>query len=155
MIQIFSDGSSSGCVGPGGYGWVVVVNGDPVYAGFGCGDQTTNNLMELEGAIKGLEYLIEHPIHDSDGIVLVSDSMYVLDLANGRKQPHVNVEPAMKLKTLATLLGISTQWVRGHTGDVYNEAADSLAKMGKRGFHKHPKQKKLDKAKRKDLRKVE
>lgn len=153
MIQIWTDGSSSGGVGPGGYGWIIVVDDQVHYAGFGSARDTTNNLMELEGAIQGLLYLIDHPILDPEGITLVSDSMYVLGIANGDYTPQKNLDSTMKLRTLATLLDIKTQWVRGHAGEEYNEIADSLAKMGKRGYHRHPRQKNINKQKRKELHK--
>ena len=149
MISVYSDGSSSGRSNqPGGYGWVVLLDGEPVRAGYGGDPSTTNNRMEMQGAISGLEAIRAlfggadrqasvaaykpRPSHDGDRLVeLVSDSQYTLYVANGRFSPTKNLDLAAKLRHLYQTLGVQGRWVRGHSGDVWNERADSLAKMGK------------------------
>jgi ribonuclease HI len=155
MIYVYSDGSSTGGRGAGGYGWIIVINDEVWYAGYGSSNPTTNNLMEMQGAFSGLSYLIEHPIDDPDGITLMSDSAYVIGISDGSYVPHKNIDEATRMRALALQMGIKCQWVRGHSGNVYNEAADSLAKMGKRGYHKDPKQRQITKRRRKRLIKHE
>jgi len=58
QIVIYSDGSSSGnSTGCGGWAFVVMCDGTKIYENSGRNDVTTNNVMELTGAIKGLEYV--------------------------------------------------------------------------------------------------
>jgi ribonuclease HI len=144
MVHVYSDGSSSGGVGEGGYAWIVVVDDEVWYAGFGNAQHTTNNLMELRAAYEGLRYVVTHPILGHDSVTVVSDSDYVIGIAQGVKTPKKNLEETKLMREMALMSGASFQWIRGHSGHVYNDAADSLAKLGKRGFYKNPRQKKID-----------
>jgi ribonuclease HI len=108
----------------------VLVDGEPRYVKNGGDPSTTNNLMELEGAIQGLRYLRRHP-EVVGTISLVSDSQYVLGLASGKSSPSKNVEKATELRNLAIELKVSTRWVRGHSGDHWNEVCDRLSRAGK------------------------
>ncbi len=119
MIYLYTDGSSTGGRGVGGYGWIVVVDDVVVHAGYGSALATTNNLMELEAAIQGLKYLNTY-------------FAYVLGIANGTYTASKNLDETKSLRELTIKTKAITQWVRGHSGDTYNELADSLAKMGKR-----------------------
>ena len=77
MIEIFTDGSSRGNPGPGGYG-IVLKKGKhykELYQGF---RKTTNNRMELLAAIVGLETIKG----EKQDITLYSDSKYVVDAIN-------------------------------------------------------------------------
>ena len=76
-IEIFTDGSSRGNPGPGGYG-VILRCGEhykELSAGF---PETTNNRMELTAVIVGLEAVKRHNAE----IILYSDSKYVVDSVN-------------------------------------------------------------------------
>ena len=72
-VYIFSDGACSGNPGPGGYG-VILRYGDKERELSGGESHTTNNRMELMGAITGLEAL-KYPCH----VILQTDSQYVVD----------------------------------------------------------------------------
>lgn len=148
MIYVYSDGSSTGRIGAGGWSYVMVQDDEVIYAGYGGCDNTTNNLQELNGAICGLHHLLDYPIDDNDGITLVSDSQYVLGIADGSYTPRKNIDVCLRLRTYAVVLGIKCQWVRGHSGNVYNEIADSLARMGKCGYSKPRNPKRVVKKKR-------
>lgn len=133
MISIYSDGSSGAGGGkPGGYGWLIV-RGDKIIAwGYGGSPSTTNNLMEMEGAIQGMEAAIELGLHtDPELIELVSDSQYTLGMATGAMSPSKNLEVVERLKALYMQVVKRARWVRGHTGEKYNEQCDELAKQGK------------------------
>lgn len=139
MISVYSDGSSTGrSDGPGGYGYVIVrKHQDPkddeyIAWSYGGSPKTTNNLMEIEGAIQGLTALIELGLAEtSETCELVSDSQYTLGLASGSFSPSKNIERATCLKRLADVSGVRFRWVKGHKGEIYNEICDSLAKHGK------------------------
>lgn len=132
-ISVYSDGSSGGRSDePGGYGWVVLREGHPVLAGYGGDPSTTNNLMELEGAIEGLRAVLNAGLHLSGiRVELVSDSQYVLGMAAGKFHPSKNIEKVAEIKELSRQLGVSFRWVRGHSKEPWNERVDSLAKKGK------------------------
>ncbi|MEX2579088.1 MAG: ribonuclease HI [Verrucomicrobiales bacterium] len=134
-VLIFTDGSSRGNPGPGGYG-TVVQYGDharELAQGFRA---TTNNRMEIFAAIAGLEILKE-PCR----ITVYSDSRYLVDSqtkgwvegwkAKGwrrkDKSPVKNVDLWKRLEAAAAPHEVNWQWVRGHVGHEMNERCDTLA----------------------------
>jgi ribonuclease HI len=131
MIEIFTDGSSSGNPGPGGYG--VVLRAGKHYKELSEGfRKTTNNRMELLAVIKGLEALIT-PNQD---VVICSDSKYVIDaiekrwvygwLKTGFKDKK-NKDLWLRYLEVSKLHKIRFVWVRGHNGHPENERCDQLA----------------------------
>ncbi len=145
-FAVYSDGACRGNPGPGAWGMVAQSSdGSVLFFDSGVEDHSTNNRMELQGAIEGikslLEYFEEQNLPASTEVRLVSDSKYVLDgiskwvpgwKARGwkkadKKEPE-NVE---RWKTLDELVGelsnISYEWVRGHQGHPQNEYCDLLA----------------------------
>lgn len=131
MIEIFTDGASSGNPGPGGYG--VVLRSGKHYKELSEGfRKTTNNRMELLAVIKGLEAL-KTPNQD---VVICSDSKYVIDaiekrwvygwLKTGFKDKK-NKDLWMRYLELSKLHKIRFVWVRGHNGHPENERCDQLA----------------------------
>lgn len=136
MLYVYSDGSSHARGGlPGGWGFALTLDDILILDGFGGVAVTSNNRMELTGAIRGLEavldWLDEHPDQYGIRIVLCSDSEYCLGIANGRYSPSKNLDLAVKLRNLARALNITTRWVPGHSGIRWNEHCDKLAKSGK------------------------
>lgn len=132
-IEVWTDGSSHARGGkPGGWGYVIVVDGNPVDGAYGGDPSTSNNRMELTGGIKGLEaaskLIYEYPGYQ---IVLKSDSQYMLGMASGAFNPSKNLDLALRIRELAIELDAKTEWVKGHSGHVFNEIADKLAKSGK------------------------
>ena len=134
-VTIYSDGACLGNPGRGGYGTVLLAgeHRKELSAGF---RHTTNNRMELLGAIVGLEAL-KQPCK----VVLWSDSQYVIHalskgwLAGWQKrgwrtsgrQPVKNQDLWQRLLRAVDPHTIEWRWVRGHTGDVENERCDQLA----------------------------
>ena len=79
MIEIFTDGASSGNPGPGGYG--VILRSGNHYKELSAGyRKTTNNRMELLAVIRGLEALKNL----NQTITIYSDSKYVIDAIEKR-----------------------------------------------------------------------
>jgi ribonuclease HI len=134
-IVIYADGACLGNPGPGGYGTVLLYQGNrkELSGGF---RRTTNNRMELMAAIVGLEAL------KSPGkVVLYSDSKYVVDAVekgwarswrrNGwrkaDKQMAMNPDLWERLLTACARHNVRFQWVKGHAGNVENERCDALA----------------------------
>lgn len=99
---------------------------------------TTNNRMELMAAIRGLEALTR-----SCTVVLVTDSKYVIngitqwmsgwkrnDWRTASKLPVKNADLWRRLDDITQKHTIDWQWVKGHSGDLYNDRADALANRG-------------------------
>lgn len=134
-VQIYSDGACSGNPGPGGYGTILVYNGIEKCLSEGF-KETTNNRMELLGAIRGLEQLKE-----ACEVEIISDSKYLCDAVNAGwleawksrgwkkadKKPVLNVELWMRLDSLLKLHRVTFTWVKGHAGHEYNERCDKMA----------------------------
>lgn len=134
-ITLYSDGSSLGNPGPGGWGTILDYKGNRKELS-GGDPNTTNNQMELLGVIKGLEALKE-PCE----VTVISDSKYVLQaitdwLPNwvknnwktAGKKPVKNQELWQKYMEVSKPHTILTQWVKGHAGHEENERCDILAK---------------------------
>ncbi len=139
-VTLYSDGSSRGNPGPGGYGTILryrapsgTVHEKEFSAGFSC---TTNNRMELLGAIVGLEAL-KRPCN----VTLYSDSQYLVNAfnqnwvagwlkrgwKNAQKQPVKNVDLWKRLLAAKEPHTVTFVWVKGHAGHAENERCDALA----------------------------
>ncbi len=140
QIEIFTDGACRGNPGPGGWGALIRLKGQPSTEKSLCGgaENTTNNKMELQAAIEGLKALKE-----SCEVTLYTDSKYVLQgitewlpgwKAKGwktaAKKPVKNVEFWQALDEQVQRHKINWQWVKGHSGHRENEIADQLANQG-------------------------
>ncbi len=144
QVHIYTDGSSRGNPGPGGYGTVVRYGAHlrELAQGF---VKTTNNRMEILAAIAGLEILKE-PCH----VTVHSDSRYLVDAQSkgwvgswkargwrkADKSAVKNVDLWMRLERAAASHRIEWVWVKGHDGHEMNERCDQLATEaadGKRG----------------------
>ena len=129
-VEVYTDGSSRGNPGPGGYG-VVLKYGDiqkELSEGF---LRTTNNRMELMAVIVGLETLTR-PCQ----VLVVSDSKYVVDSVEKkwidgwvRKQFKGVKNPDLWQRYLraAKQHSVRFQWVKGHATHVLNNRCDALA----------------------------
>ena len=140
-VYAFSDGSALGNPGPGGYG-VVLKYGDNLKELSQGYVHTTNNRMELMGAIMALESLKER-----QRVVLTTDSQYVINgiekgwarkwRANGwmrnRKERALNPDMWERLLWAVDRHEVSFNWVRGHMGHPENERCDELANGAARG----------------------
>lgn len=133
MIEIFTDGASSGNPGPGGYG--VILRSGKHYKELSEGyRKTTNNRMELMAVICGLES-IKQP---GQQIMIFSDSKYIIDsvekkwvfgwLKTGFKGKK-NKDLWLRFLNVHKLHQVRFTWVKGHNGHPENERCDELAVM--------------------------
>jgi ribonuclease HI len=134
-VEIWTDGACSGNPGPGGYG-AILRFGDREREISGGEEATTNNRMELMGAIAALEALTR-----PCAVTLHTDSQY---LRNGvtdwmrawkargwrtaDRKPVKNVDLWQRLESASERHDIDWRWVRGHAGDPMNERVDELAR---------------------------
>jgi ribonuclease HI len=142
MIELYVDGSSTGKVGDGGWGFVVVIQQQVMHTAFGSATNTTNNRMELMAAIEGLRYVAAS--HSSTmPITLFSDSQYVVKgITEWFPKWKIDIDRGKEIKNQDLWLdyaqivdyftNIDFKWIRGHSGHIYNELCDQLAKQGKK-----------------------
>ena len=129
-IYLFSDGSSLGNPGEGGYCAILRYNGNEKIIKGGW-KVATNNQMELLAVIEGLKALKE-PCE----VEIVSDSSYVVKginewLENWKKRNFAKVKnPELWREYIGVAKGhkVKATWVRGHAGHKENEICDKLAK---------------------------
>ena len=137
MIKIYTDGSSRGNPGPGGYGIVLLYKDKRKELSQGY-KLTTNNRMELTAVIKALEAIK----NDKINITIFSDSKYVVEsiekgwIWNWEKKNFKKKLNSDLWKTLIPLykkLKVMVQWVKGHAGNIENEKCDELANKAQDG----------------------
>ena len=143
VLKIYADGACLGNPGPGGYGVVLLYkeHRKELSAGF---RKTTNNRMELMGAIAGLENLKR-----SSNVTLYTDSQYVVNgimkgwaqkwkqnrWIKSNKEKAINPDLWEKLLSLCLEHKVELVWVKGHAGDVENERCDVFAKEAAESAH--------------------
>ncbi len=129
-IEIFTDGSSLG--NPGAGGWCAILrykNNEKIISG--GEENTTNNRMELKAVIEALKVLKE-PCE----INLFADSQYVLKGINEWLENWIrknfknvkNIDLWQEFLLLSKNHKININWVKGHSGHKENEICDKIAK---------------------------
>ena len=133
-ITIYTDGACSGNPGKGGWGAVLIYRDKQKHLS-GSAILTTNNKMELTAAIEALK-----AVKKSNDIELYTDSQYVKNGINlwiinwkkngwktANKKEVANKDLWIELDKYVTHHNITWFWVKGHSGNYYNEIADNLA----------------------------
>ena len=137
-VTVYTDGACRGNPGPGGWAWAVP--GGP-YAS-GADPATTNQRMEIAAALEALRFWTAQPV---SRIEVVSDSTYVVNCfkdrwwqgwqrrnwRNSANKPVANRdlwEPLIEL-ALASEARVTWRWVKGHSGDRWNDRVDELATL--------------------------
>ena len=136
---VFTDGAAKGNPGPGGWGVVVVTPEGNVTELGGGSPHTTNNKMELSGAIAALEQVAD----DKYPVAIYTDSTYVIqgitqwvwgwrkrDWKTAQGGDVLNRDLWERLLGLTAAKGsknIDWRWVRGHVGTPGNERADEIS----------------------------
>ncbi len=133
-ITIYTDGACSGNPGRGGWGAVLLCNHHEKRIS-GSAKETTNNRMEMQAVIEALK-LIKKPSQ----VIIYTDSKYVQNgicewihswkknnWRSASKKPVKNVDLWQMLDEESQKHEIDWKWVKGHSGNKYNEIADELA----------------------------
>jgi len=135
-VTIYTDGGARYNPGPGGYGAVLIYDGEQKELSGGY-KLTTNNRMELMACIVALRELE----YRDKPVTLYSDSSYVVNgIAKGwaknwrkkgwiksDKKLAINPDLWAELLDLVEDLNITFKWVKGHAGNPMNERCDELA----------------------------
>lgn len=137
-ITVYTDGACSGNPGPGGWGAVFLADDYRCFLNGGERD-TTNNRMEMMAALMAIEQLLK--FRPNAKTTLITDSKYLKDGVNlwmknwkkngwqtALKKPVKNKDIWIRLDEAVNGLKITWQWVKGHSGDEYNDLADTLAR---------------------------
>jgi len=130
-IIIYTDGAASGNPGPGGYG--VVLQAGNHYKELSQGFRlTTNNRMELLGAIVALETLK----FEGSEVLIYTDSKYVCDAVEqgwvftwekNRFKNKKNPDLWIRFLNVYRKHKVKFKWVKGHANIPGNERCDKLA----------------------------
>ncbi len=136
-VDIYTDGACSGNPGPGGWGALMLCNGEEKELS-GGEVETTNNRMEMLAAIQAFQAL-KKPTK----VRLHTDSTYLKDgitkwIANWKrngwrtaaKKPVKNADLWQLLEEVMKPHNVEWHWVKGHSGHPENERADELARQG-------------------------
>jgi ribonuclease HI len=155
-IIIFTDGASKGNPGPGGYGAVVVypevlskgLTDRQVIELGGYDKHTTNNRMELSGAVSALEEIRQRCMSTDVEIIIYTDSKYLINgmtgwifgwqkndwkkrkvLSDGTVELSevLNQDLWKRLVDLSKEKKIAWNYVGGHVGIIGNERCDEIA----------------------------
>lgn len=131
IVELYTDGSSKGNPGPGGYGCIMRYGKHEKELAEGY-KRTTNNRMELLAVIKGLEALTRPGLD----VLVTSDSKYVIDAVTkgwvfgwqkkgykGKK----NADLWERFLKIYRQHNVKFKWVKGHNDHPMNERADRLA----------------------------
>ena len=120
-IIIYTDGACLGNPGPGGWGAVIFVNEEKTFL-HGAQENTTNNRMEIMAVVEALRFIPT----DAD-VKIFSDSTYVINTMTKNWKRKKNQDLWIMLDNEVAGRNVEWQWVRGHSGDLFNEEADKLA----------------------------
>ena len=153
-IEAATDGACSGNPGNGGWGGLILFDDGSELEIGGFEKNTTNNRMELMAAIKTLEKLKQFKLKKN--FKLRTDSKYLIDgysnwinnwKKNGWKtstgKPVQNLDLWQKIDGLR-INEVSMEFVKGHSGDKYNEKVDLIATNYSKGINKEEKNKHED-----------
>ena len=137
-ITIYTDGSSLGNPGSGGYG-VVLMSGHyrkELSQGYRL---TTNNRMELMAVIVGLEALkipqsTVTVFTDSQYVVNSVEKHWVFGWERNNFKGKKNVDLWQRFLKIYRCHTVYFKWIKGHDGNLENERCDHLAMAAAQGF---------------------
>ena len=131
MIELYTDGASSGNPGPGGYG--TILRSGKHYKELSAGyRKTTNNRMELMAVIVGLEAIKR----EKQEVLVYSDSKYVVDSVEKKWvfgwvknsfRDKKNKDLWLRLLDAYSKHTVKFIWIKGHASHLENERCDELA----------------------------
>lgn len=140
MLIIYTDGSSLGNPGPGGWAAVIKDDNNNITELSGGFKYTTNNRMELLGVIESLKFAEKN---NEKEITIMTDSQLICNAINkgwldkwqkvnwkksdGKKV--LNIDLWEKLVQLLKNKNVTFNWIAGHSGIAGNERCDTLCKI--------------------------
>lgn len=135
-MKIYTDGACRGNPGPGGWAAICIAASGYSKEFSGRSQNTTNNKMELSAVIGGLSALKK-----KCKVTVYSDSRYIVDainknwlftwVKNGWRNSSGEVKNQDLWEKLLKLISyhiVDFKWVKGHSGNRYNERCDTIAR---------------------------
>ena len=119
---IYTDGSCLKNPGKGGWAFIAIQE-ECEWLVSGGVKQTTNNRMELLAVIEALTFM-----HEESNFCIYSDSMYVINCAKGKWKRKKNADLWKEYDKVSCDKRIEWVWVKGHSGNKYNDIVDALAR---------------------------
>lgn len=157
---IYTDGSAwpNDGTGVGSFAFIVRHNDSILIEQTGIEEPSTNNRMELQAAISGLQYVLNKNPGQNPNLLsasVVSDSAYVVNGINswlfGWKQTNwkqgklKNLDLWQKLDEVVQKFGtVRGNWIKGHSGIKYNEQCDEMAEWARMEYSKEKDQRETD-----------
>jgi len=152
-FDIYTDGACSGNPGPGGWAYCIIdpqknkplsifgmeIPEIPDVVGKGGEEDTTNNRMELTAVLEAMERLFVYPLYKVDlytKVRVYTDSQLVIKCANGEYKRKKNLDLWKKYDELSIHIGVEWCWVKGHSGNFYNDFVDRIAREESLRFKK-------------------
>lgn len=123
MHDIYTDGSCIPNPGPGGWAFIVTGSDDCYEWRISGGEpKSTNNRMELMAIIESLKFV------ENGRYVIHSDSTYAIKGAQNITKRKSNIDLWLLYDEVSKGKELEWIWVKGHSGDHYNEIVDVMAK---------------------------
>lgn len=121
----YVDGACSGNPGPAGCGVVIIAPGGKLHEGFEYLGEATNNVAELMGIVRALEWIPS----SAPTVVVHTDSQYSIGVLQKGWKAKANQELVRLAKERVAARRAQLVYVPGHRGVVLNERADELARQ--------------------------
>lgn len=144
MVEIYTDGTSLGNPGKGGFAVIILFTEQEIILAKGF-RRTTNNRMELLAVIEALNFIKNNSIENA---TIYTDSQLITNAINehwlerwvkngwltSNKTKVLNIDLWQKLHFLLNFVNVKFKWVEGHSGKEFNEKADKIAKKNAKDF---------------------
>lgn len=134
IIKLYTDGACQGNPGDGGWAFIIVDGNGKEYCESGYIPNTTNNRMEIQACIEGLEEIFCNVKNNFNIVEIYSDSQYLINTMTQGWQKKKNQDLWLMLdQAIADLkfdnpkLQFKWNWVKGHASNIYNNKCDQMA----------------------------
>lgn len=125
-IIVYTDGSSRGNPGPGGYGAIIQHNGDEIILR-GGEQETTNNRMEMTAILEALKWLASNAA-GSDAEIYSDSSLVINSITKGwKRKKNIDIWEEIDNALARIDTKITWHWVKGHADNHYNNKVDEIA----------------------------
>ncbi len=124
-LVMYTDGACRTTDKTGGWCYILVKNDKQIALDFGPVDDTTNNRMEAQACIEGLNFCAENGIKE---VTIITDSQYVIGTASQGWKRNTNQDILGQLdEAIGNMDEVVWKHVKGHAGDKWNEKCDAFA----------------------------